>query len=263
MTLQKQSRPLLAIINEDYPKFRLVSSTEDFNDLINYLIIILNIKTTSEEENKNIQSQMIVILDFIKTKFGFLTIQEIREAFKMYVAKDFGHKEIYRNLDTIVVSDVLNCFMNLRAEKLIRYSQKNNNLMIENNTKLTDIEIEKISNNAVNKKFKEYIETKNISNPLVHIFQHLIDKKIIKMPSIENPRLSMYYDRKLLDAKIEIENELKSIISNSVKENLIIKEELNKIINNNSSKAEIRAKKLVLIDFFNKQINLGKHIIFD
>lgn len=66
-----------------------------------------------------------------------------------------------------------------------------------------------------------------------------------------------YYTSKLEKASNQIEKELKSIVSFDKKENLSIKEELSKIINKNSQKVEIRAKKLVLIDFFKKKHSEG------
>lgn len=204
---------------------------------------------------------MLVILDFIKSKFGFLTIPEIKEAFKMYVAKDFGHKDVFRTLDAIVVSDVLNCFLNYRSEKLRIYTQKNQKLALEEKNKLSSSEIEKIMIDAVNNKFLEFIKNEDILEPLEHIFKELIQRKIIKMPSEEFPKLFSYYDKKLEEAKKQITSELKSQKVLSKKEKIDIDKHLKDISENNSSKVEIRAKKLVLIDFFKKQKELGNNKI--
>lgn len=204
---------------------------------------------------------MLVILDFIKSKFGFLTIPEIKEAFKMYVAKDFGHKDVFRTLDAIVVSDVLNCFLNYRSEKLRVYTQKNQKLALEQSNKLSNSEIEKIMSDAINNKFLEFVNTKDISEPLEHIFKELIQRKIIKMPSDENPKLYIYYENKMNEAKKQVASELKKQTALTKKEKIDIDKHLKDISENNSSKVEIRAKKLVLIDFFNKQIDLKKEKI--
>ena len=258
MTLTGQSKPFLATLSENYPKVRVVG---DCKELINYIVPLMNIKISSKEEEKDFDIQMIVILDFIKSKFGFLTIPEIREAFKMYVAKDFGHKEIYRNLDTILVSDVLNCYVGFRSDSLRAYNEKMNTLAIEESNKLSDSEKEQIMIDAVNKKYKEFLETKDISEPLVHIFSELVERKILKMPTTETPNIAIYYERKLLDAKIEVEREFKAMVSTSKKEKERIKDELDKILTNQSSNVEIRAKKLVLIDFFFFHIELNKETI--
>lgn len=251
----------MAVINEDYDKIRIISDCSETDGLINYLVTIINIKVSSDSEKKDLQVQMLVVLDFIKTKFGFLTIPEIREAFKMYVAKDFGHKEIYRTLDSIVVSDVLNCFVDFRGEKLRAYNQKKEGLLLMEKSKVDPIEVEKIMIDGVNNKYFEFLETNAISEPVEHIFKELIERRILKIPTVETPKISEYYDNILAEAKKQIESELKSETALSKKEQATISQELKNIVENNSSKAEIRAKKLVIIDFFTKQNQLGKKII--
>jgi len=253
---------MLAILNENYPKIRNLQSLSEFDDLTNFLLDTLGIKSLSEDLNEH-NYKLKFMIEFMNSKFGFLTIPEIKEAFKMYVAKDFGHKEIYRNLDTIVVSDVLNCFVDLRSEKLRAYTQSKQKLVLEAKNKISEADSEKIMTEAVNNKYLEFLETENISEPINHIFDELIERKILKMPSNEFPKLYDYYDRKLQEAKRQIEVELKTTPSLTKKEKDKISEELLKIANNSSSKAEIRAKKLVLIDYFTKQKELGKNLIFD
>ena len=253
-----QSRPLLAVINEDYQKIRNVANIEENDSLINYLIVLMNIKTSSQQEKQDLEIQMIVILDFIKSKFGFLTIPEIKEAFKMYVAKDFGHKDIFRSLDTILVSDVLNCFMNFRSESLRAYNQKKQKLQIAEQNALTTSEKDEIMISAVNNKFLEFIENGDVSEPIVHVFDELIQRKLIKMP---DEKTISYFTSKLEEASKQISRELHSIKSFDKKENQTIKEELEKIVTNTSQKVEVRAKKLVLIDFFNKKKQIGLNVI--
>lgn len=251
---KKQLRPLLAIINEDYPKIKNVANTEEKDSLINYLNVLMNIKASSEQEQIDLSVQMIVILDFINFKFGFLTIPEIKEAFKMYVAKDFGHKEIFRNLDTILVSDVLNCYVNFRADSLRSYNQNKEKLKIISDNKISDLEKEKILIEAINNKFNEFLNEGTITEPIIHIFDDLIHRKIIKMP---DSKTVMYYNLKLDEATKQISKELRSITSFDKKEKQSVKDELEKILNKNSKKVEVRAKKLVLIDFFTKKKDLG------
>lgn len=247
-------------MNENYPRIRNLQSLNEVDMLLDYLLDILGIKCLDENLDEHLR-KFKFIYEFIISKFGFLTIPEIKEAFKMYVAKDFGHKDIFRTLDTIIVYDVLNCFVGFRADSLRTYNEKKNILLIEQSNSLSESEKKQIMVDAVNNKFIEYIENKNISEPIEHIFKELVERKIIKMPTAETPKISIYYDRKLLEAKIQVERELKAVVSISKKDTIKIKEELDKIISNNSVKVEIRAKKLVLEDFFDKQIELKKEII--
>jgi hypothetical protein len=123
------SRPTLAILNEDYPKVKNIESKQEINGLLNFLITILNIKVSSEEEKLQLDKQMILVFDLIKTKFGTLTVPEIKEAFKMFVAKEFPELKVFRMLDCIVVSDVLNAFKEFRNDTLRGYDAKKQNLL--------------------------------------------------------------------------------------------------------------------------------------
>jgi hypothetical protein len=257
LIVQKQSRPLLAVINEDYPKIRLVTDNSEQDGLINYLITLLNIKVSNELEKQDLQVQMLVILDFIKSKFGFLTIPEIREAFKMYAAKDFGHKDIFRQLDTIVVSDVLNKFMTFRADNLRKYNQDKQALIQNKSMEISEQEKNQIMIDAVNKKYSEYLNTNEVEEPFNHVFKELVEIGKIKMPTTETPKIAEYYQKKLTDAHAKILREYglkKSVDAIERNKNKAI---INALINNTENqdakaKIEIRAKKLVLIDYFNK-----------
>jgi hypothetical protein len=132
------SRPTLAILNEDYPKVKSIESKQEINGLINYLITILNIKVSSEEEKLQLDKQMILIFDLIKTKFGSLTVPEIKEAFKMFVSGEFPELKVFRMLDCIVVSDVLNAFKDYRSDILRGYDQKKKLLLEQPKPKIEE-----------------------------------------------------------------------------------------------------------------------------
>lgn len=260
--MQTLKRPLLAVINEDYPKFKDITNDEDLEGIINYLITLMNIKVSSKEEKDSLNIQMIVIMDFVRTKFGFLTTEEIREAFKMYVAKDFGHKEIYRNLDTILVSDVLNCFMDFRSDALRAYETKKRELLtISEKPVISEEEKRNIVKNGVERVFSEYKENKKLEDSLEYVFDFLVNEKLIKSNLKEEPNLAKYFMAKIEIAKNELiaeEKEKVNILepSKSVETFKKIREGISPAIN-------IRAKKLVLIDFFDRQIKLGREKIFE
>ncbi|MBC7749572.1 MAG: hypothetical protein H7Z76_13530 [Methylotenera sp.] len=130
LTLMK-SKPNLAVLNEDFPKLKNVVSKEETNNLMNYILAILNIKVSSPEEKTELNNQMIVIHDFLKTKFGHLTIPEIKEAFKMYVAKEFQDIKVFRLLDCISVGEVLTAYINFRNDSLRVYDDKKRLLLAE------------------------------------------------------------------------------------------------------------------------------------
>ena len=136
------SKPTLAKLNEDYPKLKNVIDAVEIEDLMSFLIRILNIKVSSKEEEENLDFQMVLILDFIKTKFGSLTIPEIKEAFKMFIAKEFPELKVFRILDCIVVADVLNAYKEFRNDSLRTYDFKKKNLLEQPKT-MTEEDIKK------------------------------------------------------------------------------------------------------------------------
>ena len=253
---------LLERIKTQYPKIR-ENNPQLENELINYLIVLLNLKTNNEVENDNLQIQMIVILDFIKSKFGSLTTEEIKEAFKKYVAGDFNIK-VFRILDCVVVGEVLNAFINYRAEILRTHEIKKPLEIME----ISEEEKNRIVEQSINEKYNHFLMTGEIEEPISNAFKYLVECGNLKMPTINTPKLSEYYDKKLLLATEQIKTEYQSMTSSDKNERLKIKNILNAILENNhnedsKAKIEIRAKKLVLTDYFENQKNKGLTKIFD
>lgn len=152
------SKPTLAKLNEDYPKVKNVIVASEITDLMNFLIRILNIKILNEEEQENLDFQMPLILDFIKSKFGSLTIPEIQEAFKMYVAKEFPELKVFRMLDCIVVGEILNAFKDFRNDSLRAYDRKKQNLL-EQPKPMTEEDIKKNQEELLKIVFDDLKET--------------------------------------------------------------------------------------------------------
>jgi hypothetical protein len=148
------SRPTLAVLNEDYPKVKNIESKQEINGLLNFLINIINIKVSSEEEKLQLDKQMVLIFDLIKTKFGSLTVPEIKEAFKMFVAKEFPELKVFRILDCVVVADVLNAYKDYRNETLRVYDAKKRLLLAESYP-ITENDKEYIRNDFLRKIFDE------------------------------------------------------------------------------------------------------------
>lgn len=119
----------MAILSEDYPKLKEIHNNSETDALINYLLTILNIKVSNENEAKDLQIQMLVVSDFLTSKFGFLTIEEIKEAFKMFVAREFPEIKVFRILDCVSIGEVLKAYTEFRNESLRTYSEKKNLLL--------------------------------------------------------------------------------------------------------------------------------------
>ena len=254
------SRPTLAILSEDYPKVKNIESKQEINGLLNFLITILNIKSSSEEEQQQLDRQMVLIFDLIKTKFGGLTAPEIKEAFKMYVSKSFPDIKVFRLLDCVAVGEVLTAYTDFRAESLRAYSQKKT--MLQNQLpEMSESKKEEIIKSGVNRIFKEYHETKKTQENTEYVFDFLIEKGIIKNGN--NPKIVEYYQLKLEKARTIVRKELFAV---TFKGNEIdrkkAKSEFEEFENGNSTKTIIKAKQIILIEFFDKQIDLGKTVIF-
>lgn len=258
--LTELSRPTLAILNEDYPKVKTIESKQEINGLLNFLITILNIKTISQEDQDQLDKQMILIFDLIKTKFGGLTVPEIKEAFKMYVSKEFPEIKVFRLLDCVSVGEILNAYINFRAESLRAYSQKK--AIIQNKLpEITETQKEEIVKYGINEVFEQYKNNKTIPEMTVYIFDFLIKKGIIKNGS--NPKLTAYYQLKLEEASVKVKRELQQLIfSNDDSIRKKAKEDLEQLQKGNNSKVIIQAKRIVLLEFFDKQIKLNKTSIF-
>ena len=148
------SRPTLAILNEDFPKVKNIESKQEINSLLNFLITILNIKISSEEEKLQLDKQMILIFDLIKTKFGSLTVPEIKEAFKMFVAKEFPELKVFRMIDCIVVAEILTAFVDFRNDSLKVYDS-HKRLLIDQSSTITKNEKECIRNDFLRQIFDD------------------------------------------------------------------------------------------------------------
>lgn len=119
-------RPALAILNEDFPKVK-ENNARELSELINFMIMILNIqKSNDEHEIKKMDQQMLLVGDLIRTKFGYLTIPEIKEAFKMLVSREFPGLKVFRILDCVSIGEVLQAYTDFRNESLRTYSHKKN-----------------------------------------------------------------------------------------------------------------------------------------
>lgn len=221
-----QSRPSLAVLNEDFPKLRSVTDIKETDALINYLITILNIKVSSQEEADDLKIQMLVVSDFLKTKFGHLTIPEIKEAFKMYLAREFPNIKVFRILDCPSIGEVLQAYTDFRAEALRRYSQQKTNLL-QAPTGPTDEEKRNIRKDLL-KIIKQDLEANGHSNDAHFLYDELYNSEKIKVTDLEKKIL---YKKEL--QKYNSEQRLEIEKSGSLSKNSLLKELKNKIESKN------------------------------
>lgn len=200
LALTKLSRPSLAILSEDFPKVKNVISKSEIDDLMNFLIRILNIKISTPEDEENMNFQMAMVLDLIRTKFGNLTIPEIKEAFKMYVARDFAELKVFRILDCACVGEVLTAFTNFRTDALRIHIDKQ--IRERNTVEIREEEKEKNFQEFLTMVFDE-IQNKKISSSGWLLLPKLKDK--IKIEVQVAKRLYRMQERQYL---IELTNDV-------------------------------------------------------
>jgi hypothetical protein len=199
------------------------------------------------------------IVNMLGGHWSNLSIEELIKAFELERFGAYEDKtEHYQLFDCSYIAQILKKYQKWSREKKIELNITNQNLMEEN--KISESDQFEIMTNAINKKYKYFLETGKIEEPVIHIFKELIERGFIKMPNKETPKLYAYYDNKLQDAKNQIIQEYENTTEPDKFKRKELKSILASILNNEEnldakSKIENRAKKLVLLDFFNKQKN--------
>jgi hypothetical protein len=199
------------------------------------------------------------IVNMLGGHWSNLSIEELIKAFELERFGAYEDKtEHYQLFDCSYIAQILKKYQKWSREKKIELNITNQNLMEEN--KISESDQFEIMTNAINEKYKYFLETGKIEEPVIHIFKELIERGFIKMPNKETPKLYAYYDNKLQEAKNQIIHEYENTTEPDKFKRKELKSILASILNNDEnldakSKIENRAKKLVLLDFFNKQKN--------
>lgn len=197
------------------------------------------------------------IVNMLGGHWSNLSIEELIKAFELERFGAYEDKtEHYQLFDCSYIAQILKKYQRWSREKKIELNITNQNLMEEN--KISESDQFEIMTNAINEKYKYFLETGKIEEPVIHIFKELIERGFIKMPNKETPELYAYYDRKLQQAKNQIIQEYENTTEPDKFKRKELKSILASILNNDynldaKSKIENRAKKLVLLQFFNKQ----------
>lgn len=244
----------MAILKENFLKIRNVQSLNEVDDLLNYILNLLNIKSLEDETNDH-QENLAFIFKFIVDKFSMLTIAEVEEAFRMYVAKEFDIK-VFRLLDCVLVADVLHAYIERRSQVLASYVPADNKPKLE---VITTSAKEEINKQAVNRVYSEFKQEKSLPDGLGYIYDTLVEYNKIKLASENTPKLKSYYDGKIEIARKELLLEKKSELRKQESKFDVsginsVKEAIKNIEKTNSTEVYLRVKKLVLKDYFNKEI---------
>ncbi len=246
-------------IQEDFPKIR-DDADSNLASVVNYILALLNVKFTDDEQRYR-DAQMLVLCDFLKDKFGQLTSEEIRNAFKMYVANEFPHLKLFRILDSIVLGEVLTAYVQYRNQHLHVHTQQKAALFLSD--EISELEKVKIMDSAIVGCWEEFQKSGEIRSPFKHVFDELVSRGFIKTANENTPKLMQWYNERRLVAQAEVKRELRrEKASNAYEAGALrkFKAEIQKISENNSSKVELKTIEIVLREFFQKQMELKKPV---
>lgn len=250
-------RPNLAIISEDYPKIK-TESVQNVTGAINFILALLNIKTPDLLDDVDAHDeQMSFVGMFIIKEFGFLTVPEIKEAFRMYASRKLPNVRVFRILDCVSVGEVLNAYTEYRREALATYSSQKAH--VATLPDISETAKEQILLDGINHRYWQFVATGEIDNPCSHVFDTLFERGLIK-PKPPKGKLHDYYSEKEKRALAIVKIRTRESIPTSANFKNIIKQ-LEKL-DTTSSEVVIEAKRLILIDFFEAQKDKGLCAIF-
>ena len=236
---------MLAKINEGFPKIRDVISKQETNGMLNFMVTILSIKITNDQDRFELDQQMILVFDLIRTKFGTLTIPEIKEAFKMYVAKEFPEIKVFRMLDCVSVGEILRAFTDFRNESLRVYDDKKRSLL--NQPKGTSIEERKEIRNDFLKHIFNDIKIYKYSDSAWLLFAD-IENKLTTSNRVKR-RLYKIQDKKYI---LELQNQVKASGKNPSYIHILERAENNYIKGTLNAVVQNRCRSIVVCNYLKK-----------
>lgn len=248
------SLPIKSFLQSSYD-FKKISVIKNEPNFV-FLIAGWVTQTATLMQIKNPIDQFIK-QDIVNMLTGYWSVLSFEELIKAFELERFGayeeKTEHFQLFDCNYISQVL--------KKYQKWKRKNKLEMNITNEKevepISEQEKSQIMIDAVNKKYSEYLNTNEVEEPFNHIFKELVEIGKIKIPTTETPKITEYYQKKLTDAHAQILREYglkKSVDAIERNKNKAIIDALINNTENQDAKAkiEIRAKKLVLIDYFNK-----------
>lgn len=173
--------------------------------------------------------------------YSDLTLEEIYKAFELERHGAYAEKsDHYQLFNAEWVSSILKKYKIWKTTARIQYNISNS--QIEEPKKLTPEEEEVELQKASIRLYNEFCETNEVSIPCFHVFDFLYGRKLFPA--------NVDYQKKYQIAKFQIERELKSQKSANRQERNKIEDAIKEIEEKNNPKVLLRAKQLVLKDYF-------------
>lgn len=202
--------------------------------------------------------------DIVNMLGGYWSNLGLEDLIKAFELERFGmyeeKTEHFQLFDCNYIAQVLKKYQSWSRRKKMEYNLSNHSEKKE----LTEAEKHEIMKNAINSKYKEFIETKKINGNYTHFFDFLVSIEKIKVPkSKEDARLQIYYNNIYDQAKNIVLEDLKNNKVETKVERDKIKNMLDDVTKNvyrNDFEAKVisKAKSIVIEQFFEKQLSLNK-----
>ena len=219
------------MLKEDNEKWKNVT-VEEKENCLDFMLDILNIKVLDEEEQNHIDRQLVLVADIIGSQFKNLTIPEIKEAFKLYVSKQFVDIKVFRLIDCVAIGEILTAYINYRNQAIEPFLIKRQNLLNVPQEK-TELEKEKIFHDFVKMVHDEVLENKFCVDSWF-LFKKLEEKGVIVKSNEEKQEL---FEKEL---EIFINDEKQRIIKTNPLNKKFILKELEKSYENGKRPAYIK-----------------------
>lgn len=187
----EQCKPYLLTLKENHNQWKDTTLQEKETGL-QFLVEILNLKISNQEEADHMNRQIVLISDLISTKFPKITIPEIKEAMKMYVSKSFVDIKVFRILDCISIGEILSAYIDFRNESTTVFIEKRKSLLLEKK-EVTEEEKLKIRKEFLQMVFDE-VWKDGFCNDAHFLFKEMESKGLIKLSNEEKQKI---YDKEL------------------------------------------------------------------
>lgn len=220
------------------------------------MIEILNIRIVSEEEQDSINRQMLIINDLISRYYANLTANEIKEAMRLYVFKQFPNVKVFRLIDAVSVGEILKSYIEHRNEVVEPHLQKRAKL-INAPKEATEEEKKESLEKFVEMVFNE-VKEKGFCSDAWYLFKHLEKKGNI---SVSNEEKEILYKKELAIYVPEERQRIKKQNPMNFKSSL---NEFEKSYSNGNRPVYVknRCRSLLVSEFIKEKINTIEELKF-
>ena len=212
--------------------------------------VLVKISVLAGIRNQIDEVTKIDIFKMLKYHYDNLAIEELYKAFELERFGVFENKtEHYQLFDSNYISDVLKKYVDwkIQQKKILNFQT------VVKLSEITELEKINILKNQIQNRYEEFLKTNNVAEKKDHYFDFLVEQnKIVVNNSQKNKDWFAVRYKVAQDLLFEEYNSKKSI---SKEENIKIKNILNLIQNKNSDLVLIKAKEIILLEFFEKQAN--------